>query len=162
MTYSYQFKLSVIRYYNMYKETTKEIYINIKHIFNVCKSTLYNWVKIVDPNVQKLNIKKIQKHKGKVTLEITNYVINKFLSDKYVTIKNICRSIKRNFNVKIKRSTIYYILKKNKLTYKKTCVNRYPHSKEKLIQEKIKLKNQFVNVNQDSIISFNEYCMHII
>ena len=54
----------------------------------------------------------------KINDAIEQYIIKRIIVDKNHDIKNVRRSIKRIFNMPIKKSTIYNVLKKIKLLTK--------------------------------------------
>lgn len=148
---------AVIKFYNMYINKIQNITSIITHIFGICKSTLYYWIHLYKLYREPLILKQGRPlNSGKITQEIENYIIHSFVvyKNKQPNSKNIQRSVKRIFNKTIKRSTIYYILNKNKVTYKKISVSKYPHSNEILNQKKKELLSNLTTNNE--IISFDE------
>jgi len=159
MTFSVELKVSAVKYYYKHKNTSTNIEEDIKEIFDICKSTLYNWISSIKINKEPIIYIPKRTYVGKITPEITDYIIKVMTTKEYVSMKNLRRSITRLFNVLIKKSSIYHILNKNKITYKGSTINRYPFSDERLKLEKANLRNQLEGVDLDNIISFDECYM---
>lgn len=138
------------------------IVLTIKQIFGISSSILYVWRDSYKLN-GKIVTKKIGRppKSGKITDAIEKYVINYYVKQKKYNIKNLRRSIKRIFNVSVKRSSIYGILKKNKITLKKTSVDRSPYSDTTKKEKYNKLKEElnYESKNTDNVISYDESYM---
>jgi transposase len=138
--YEIQFRNAVINYYNKFINISSNIVKDIKDIFRISTATLYNWI-----DLYKLNGNLIGKrpgrplNSGKINEPIEKYIIKYYTIDKKSKIKNLLRSIKRIFNVKIKKSTVYNVLQKNNITYKKVSVHSSPFSGNEEKQKKLEL-----------------------
>jgi hypothetical protein len=76
-------------------------------------------------------------------------------------MKNIRRLIKRVFNISIKKSSVYRILQKNKITHKRISVDRSPdcESIKKQKYEKLKKELEIVTKIPDNVIGWDESYM---
>ena len=156
-------KSAIILYYKLQKERIigkKRIEI-IKNVFNIHINTLYNWNKtyynkktnIFDFSLYKTNFKY---NNLKITNQIELFVINSIDINNNFNIKKIKNNIKINFNIILSKSSIYHILHKNNLTYKKIYVKNNPNIDEKNKILKDELKN---NIN--NIVSYDEMSIYI-
>jgi len=145
--YETYFRYAVIKYYNKFRSMSLNIVSNIEYIFGISNSTLYNWINLFE-ETGNLNPKYIGRptNSGKINESIQKYIIKYFTNHKKNNIKNLRRSIKRIFNVTVKRSAVYYVLHKNKISFKKISVSRSPYSEEEIKEKKIKLHTD-LNIN---------------
>ena len=110
MTYSLEIRHSVIKYYNMHRHSHRRKYVtNIMHIFNICKSTFYNWLNLYHNT--SLAIKKqwfffIKKSSGPKNSGVMNELIEKYIIDKMTNIK---KPEMKN----LRRLMIFFLQKKN-------------------------------------------------
>lgn len=169
--YCVNFRCSVINYYNKYITVSDNVVKDIQQIFSICSSTLYNWINLYK-SYGNLNPKKIGRPEksGKITRVVQNYIVKYFTVERKNNIRNLIRSIKRIFNIKIKRSSVYYILssikKKVNISYKKVSVNRSPFNDKEFDNKKEILKRE-LNIESpndpidkfDNVISFDESYM---
>ena len=58
----------------------------------------------------------------KITDTIECFILNSLNDNPVINIKNIKQYILKNFNVSLSISSIYYVIKNNNFTYKKTHV----------------------------------------
>lgn len=86
----------------------------INTIFKGHINSIYNWLK----NKNKEIITRKYKNK-KITNTIELFIISEINNNPIINIKTIKRKILKTFNISISKSTIYYVLKNNNLTYKK-------------------------------------------
>jgi len=162
MSYSEETRIHVIKYYKVHMNRAPiKILINeIKNIFGISERTFFNWKKSIES-------KKIGRpiESGKITKDIEKYVINRFTSQNKPSITNAKKRIKKNFNIKISKSSIYKILHDNKITYKKVSINRYPYSDEKLKLEKERVIAGIVDKKKNKIkkdvISLDEFSISL-
>ncbi len=167
--YDINFRTAVLNYYNKYIGVTTNTINDIEEIFNICNSTLYNWINLYITNGSLMS-KKLGRPNcsGKITEPISKYIIKRYTINKNLNIKNLIKSIKRIFNVKIKRSSVYNILHKNNITCKKVTISRSPYSEKEIKFRKQTLRNnlQITNedikngiFNNDNVISIDESFM---
>jgi len=79
-------------------------------------------------------------------------------------IKNIRKNIINKFNVKLSKATIYFVLHKNNLTYKKMYIKNIPTDNNKLLETKNYLKTKIKKVIDDDInllISYDEMSIYL-
>lgn len=165
--YDIAFRLSVVRYYNKYINVSTNTIADIEYIFGISHGSIYNWI-----NMYKLNASVDPKQIGrpiksrKITDLIERYIIKRFTVNKKNNIKNLRRSIMRVFNISISRSSIYGVLHRNKLSYKKVTVSKSPFSSIEIKQKKEKMRKD-LNIkikddgkfNHDNVISVDESFM---
>ena len=161
-------KASIILYFKLKKEKiigNKRIEI-IQSTFNLHINSLYNWIKlyynknqnIFDFSLYKTNFKY---NNLKITDKIEIFVINSIDSNNNFNIKKIKNNIKINFNITLSKSSIYHILHKNNLTYKKIYVKNDPYSEEQYIKFKNDIKDKLSNININNIISYDEMSIYL-
>lgn len=149
--YSYDLKISIINF-------SKSSYWNINKaikIFNVCKSSIYNWI-----NLNKLNMLQIKSnirtmYKSKITNEIEKYVI--MYVKKRITFnrKNLIKCVKNTFSKIISIFGIYKILKENNMSYKKIGKKIIPINRN-IENQIIKLKKEVKKYDSNKIVSIDE------
>ena len=140
-------KISVINFYNSEFFNINNLFL----IFNISKSSLYNWL---NNDIKPLsNIR--SKYKSYITDDIKNYIIIYVTKKCSFEMKNLRKSITKIFNVSVSKSSVYRILKENNITNKK--IN------QKIIPKNTNLKNKtkifLKNINQNpihKIISIDE------
>lgn len=135
--YTTDLKLSVINFYNSDLFTIE----NCTNIFNISKSSLYNWVNLnfqYTPNVRKPYCSKINNTVQKYIIE---YVTKKIV----FTIKKLRKCIKNVFNILVSKSSIYRILKKFNITNKR-------------ISQKIIPKNTNINGKVNELLKNVNLC----
>lgn len=123
--------------------------------FEVSRSTVYKWIakiklgKFIDKEERK-------PRKRKVTIEIEKYVLNRYNERKIVNMINLIRCVKYNFDVKISDQTVYNILHKYNITYKKVTFEPCPYDEETLNEKKNKLVKDIGTTDFKNIISIDE------
>lgn len=137
----------------------------INSVFNIHINTLYKWLdKYYNKITNSFNFSTYKTNFKYNNLKITN-TIEKFIIESMDTnnnfnIKNIRKNILNKFNVKLSKATIYFVLHKNNLTYKKMYIKNIPYEDEnKLSEKKNNLKIEIKKVNDDNIkklISYDE------
>lgn len=144
-------KMSVINFYNSELFTVT----NTLNIFNISKSTLYNWINLDKQNLLPSFSNIRVSYKSRITNEIEKYIIIYVTKRCSFNIKNLKKCINRIFNISISKSHIYYILKKNNITNKKIGFKIIP--KNVNIKEKVNDLLKKVKIHTiDKIISIDE------
>ena len=169
MTYPTFLRDLVLRYVNRNKNDHHAV-IKIAYFSNICKSSIYNWINQyneANKNCNNINnnianqIIKYNKKESKYTPIIRKYIVDIFVTGKYTNINNVRRSVYRNFSVKISRSSVYNILKSEKITYKVINYDKSPFIEvekkkqlEKLVKELDIVDGKY---NHDNVISIDEF-----
>jgi len=138
----------------------------ISNVFNVHINTVYNWInKYFDINTHNFNFSNYKtnfKYNNiKITPIIETFIINSINNNNNFNIRKIKLNIKTKFNIKISKSSIYFVLHKNNLTYKKMYVKNIPYDENKIIDLKTQLKNKINNINKDNFISYDEMSIYL-
>src|ERR1700729_1796558 len=145
-SYPLFFKELVIDYYLKTKNIEKTV-----DIFKISERSLFYWVK----NKDKLENKK-RIIKSKYTREVKKYIIKYVKRNINFDCNKLIRLINIKYNINPSRSTIYRILKTNKITYKKINIKPIYSNKNKEINEILELKKIFKIINFYSIVSIDE------
>jgi len=82
--------------------------------------------------------------------------VREFNDNTVINIKTIKQYILKNFNVSLSISSIYYVIKNNNFTYKKTHVITNPNTIEVQIKQLKTVYNIIEQLNQDNIVSIDE------
>jgi uncharacterized OsmC-like protein len=93
---------------------------------------------------------------AKITKEIGDNIIDTFLIQKTITAFQMSKIILDKYLIKISETSIYSILKKNNITYKKLKVNTNPYSKEEQKNQLINIKSVIDELDINKIISIDE------
>lgn len=145
------FRLRVVIFYF----NNKHIKIkNIIEIFKISNGSLYNWINAYKNHhlIEKQKYKKKSKFIDEIKQYIINYVVKKNNFNAICLIKNV----NKRFNITISQSSIYKILKENKITYKK-MYNRYIKKKANVYHEAVRRQKEVLkNININDIISVDE------
>ena len=149
--YSNDFKSAVLNFYFSDLFTLS----NTISIFNISKSTLYNWVNSFQKfkTIFKSNIR--PKYNSKITNEIQNFIVTCVIKKSIFTIKNLKRRIFKIFSVHISKSSIYRILKINNITHKKIN-NKFVPNKQNTKKLVTNFLNTIKSYDSDKIISIDE------
>ena len=110
MTYSDDFILAIKGLINSKK-------MNDTEIINILKISRDTFYKIKKDIVHRSNSKKINK-KTKITKQVNNYICSYVTRNINFNYKKLINLIHKRFNLKIGKSTLYNILKKNKIKKK--------------------------------------------
>lgn len=146
------FKQIVISYYLKIKKIVK--IKSIVTIFNISKSSLYNWLK--EYNLGILFEKKSYTKKSKYTDEIRNYIKKYVISHKIFNYKKLISLLKRKFNIEVSKSSLYGILKDLKITCKRMKKKMIYGNKSKLKERRKEFQNKIKNTDLDNIICIDE------
>lgn len=138
----------------------------IQHIFNIHINTLYNWInKYYNTHTNTFdfsNYKTNFKYNNlKITTSIETLILNSIDNNNNFNIKKIKNNIKNKFDVSLSKSTIYHILHKHNLTYKKIYIKNIPYDEDKIIHMKKELKNKIDNIDINKFISYDEMSIYL-
>lgn len=135
MTYSEQLKLAAVKLsFNLRKRYHLSIE-EIAKLMDIGRSTLYLWRRMYNFDhkcfgEKNFHVKKNNSYYCKINDTIISYICDTVIISGAVNTKALKYHLKKTFNVKICRSYIYKILKKNKITYKKCQKYKCPYSNE--------------------------------
>jgi hypothetical protein len=104
---------------------------------------------------------KFKYNNKKINFNIEKFIIDSIDNNNNFNIKKIRYNIKNKFNVLLSKSTIYFVLHKNKLTFKQITVKNTPIDDDKLNELKINLKNKIHNVEINKFISYDEMSIYL-
>jgi transposase len=150
--YDYNFKLSVINFYNSEMFTIQ----NVINIFNISCSTLYNWVNAFKNNkLEQINNNRT-KYKSKYTKEIEIFVTLYATNKINFIINTLKNRIMKIFGIIIKKSAIYKILCTNNISYKKINTKIVPINKNRQNAEIKKMLKDIKNEDPEKIVSIDE------
>ena len=126
--------------------------------FSVHMNTLYRWKKKL-PNV---NIgHKSYYNNTKITDEIENLILKSINHNNNFNVKNIRKNIFDKFKLSLSKSTIYFVLHKNKMTYKQMKVINNPFSDEQIIEKKNTIKKIIEEKGENNLISQDEMAIYL-
>ena len=89
---------------------------------------------------------KTKRYSYKINIEIETFIIELIKDNNTLTAKNISESVFIKFKTSISSTSVYNILKKNNITYKKTSININPHSFE---DQKDQLENVYYHLTNN-------------
>jgi transposase len=149
--YSYNFKISVINFYNSDLFTIE----NCLNIFNISKTCLYNWVKLYNNNLLPIRSNIRNNYESKINTEIQKYIILYVTKRTIFKVKNLIFAIDRIFNLTVSKSSIYRVLSERNITYKQISQKIIPKkaNNKKLIKELIK---NIKTVDANNVVSIDE------
>ena len=136
--------------------------INIAHICNIATSTLYCWIRLYGlhyianydiSNIRSINghvYKRLKSH-SKITPECEQYIVAYVLKNNQFKMNKLKKNINKRFLHKISSKSIYSILNKNKITYKKGSLDCKISLPKQHAQNVKQLKNQIDNINNQYI-----------
>ena len=144
------YKIKVI---NAYKNTDKNAK-EIAYLFGISRSSIFNWVKLL--NMDKLTEKKKYTKISKITSQIKYFIKNYVIRKIYFDYKKLIKTIKNKFKINICKSSIYNVLHKLHITYKKIKKKKI-YGNQKKLKNKIKnFKKKIKKININDIISVDE------
>jgi len=128
----------------------------ITNTFNIHINTLYKLInKYYNKNNNTFNFdsysSNFKYNNLKITSQIESFVVSSINSNNNFNIKNIKNNILNKFNVKLSKTSVYYILHKNGYTYKKLNIKNNPIDENKIKE----LKNDLIN-NIDKLNNINK------
>lgn len=162
-------KSSINLYYKLKKDGIigKKRINYIEKTFNIHINTLYKWIdKYYNKNDDTFNFdtyKTIFKYNNlKITNQIESFIISSIDINNNFNVKKIKKNIFDKFNVKLSKTSIYYVLHKNKFTYKKMNVKNNPIDENKIKELKTNLKNNIDNLdNINKLYSYDEMSIYL-
>lgn len=138
-----------LKNYNIIGQKRKDF---ITKTFKVHINSVYNWI---NTQYEVKNLRK--KYKNiKITNTIEHFILNSINENPIINTKTIKKNILKNFNLSLSISSIYYVIKNNNLTYKKTNIITNPYSIEEQKEQLEKVYNVIKQINQDNIVSIDE------
>lgn len=149
--YSTCFKRSVVNFYNSDLFTI----INALNIFDISKSTLYNWINLDKQNLLDSPSNIRCSYNCKITNEVEKYIVIYVTKRCIFNVKNLRKCIKRIFDISVNKSSVYCVLKKHNITNKKISQKIVP--KKVNVSAKIdQLIEQVTKIGIDKIVSIDE------
>ena len=144
------FKIKVIDYYYYHKPPIKTLLF----IFGICKSTLYNWLKLhtKDKLVEKQKYHKVSKY----AINVKEYIIKYICKKINFNYKKVIMLVKNKFNINCSKSAIYLILKQNNITHKRIKIKTKFSTKLKTQKMINILKKKVHMIDKKNIISIDE------
>ena len=138
----------------------------IQSTFNIHINTLYNWINTYyNSNQHTFNFStyktNFKYNNIKITSIIENFILTSIDKNNNFNIKKIKNNIKNKFNIVLSKSSIYHVLHKNNLTYKKLYIKNIPYEANKIIDLKIDLKNKISNIDIDKFTSYDEMSIYL-
>jgi len=99
---------------------TIQIRKNIKDIFNVSLSTVYNWLPKYITNIKNISdLYKPTQRISKITQEIEKFIVDIMIKNKIERCKTIRKHVMNKFNINLSVKSVCNILRKNNITNKK-------------------------------------------
>ena len=142
----------------------------INSVFNIHINTLYKWIdKYYNKTNNTFNFStyktNFKYNNLKITDTIEKFIIQSIDTNNNFNIKNIKKNIFNKFNIKLSKSSIYFVLHKNSLTYKKMYIKNIPTDDNILLKLKTDLKTKIKKIKDENInklISYDEMsiCLH--
>jgi transposase len=130
-------------------------------IFCISRSTFYEWRKLhLNNKINDINLRS-KYISTKINYDIKQYIIKYVLKKAFINTILIKNNIRRKFGINISTSSIYLLLKTNKITYKKTQKKFCPYSIAKIKKLKRDLFKQLNKYNYDDIFSIDETSIDI-
>jgi len=99
---------------------------------------------------------KLQCENYKINKDIEKYIIDIITENKLIIIKDIVKKINKKFNIILSESSVYNVLKKNKITYKKVKVKTNPYTEEEQKEKILGVKGVLQFLDIDNIASYDE------
>lgn len=135
--------------------------INEYKITSVIKIKKYinkNFDKQINQKTINFILKKnnLECEKYKIKKEINKFIIDSFSEYKITTAKDIINQIFIKYNIKLSETSIYNVLKQNKITYKKIKVKTNPYTLEEQKYRLLSIKDTLNFLDKDKIISYDE------
>jgi transposase len=174
------FKCHITTFYNWnkeYNDNFNNIYQNkninpliVNDILIYCKNNKNVNIKILKNYINKkhntkfssntiifiLKINNLKYKNYKINDEIIKFILNTVEKNNVITSKEIISLINKNFNLLISESSIYNILKKNKITYKRVTIKTNPYTEEEEKETLDNIKYILDELEPNNIISYDE------
>ena len=149
-SYPLIFKVNVVKCHKTKKYTVKKLL----SIFNISRSSLYNWIKLYDNN--ELSEKQKYTKTSKYTIDIKDYICKYVLKKINFDCNKLIRLINKNFNIDSKKSKIYEILKESNITRKRIKIKTKICNKLEITKKKKDLAKKIKTIKKENIISIDE------
>jgi len=149
-SYPLIYKIAVITYYLQNKCDVKDLL----NIFNISKSSLYNWLKQYNENIlsEKKKYNKVSKYTSDIKIYIKTYVIKR----KIFSYKRLIHQLYKKYKLKTSKSSIYEILKNMKVSHKKLKKKMIYGNKLKLKEKRKQFRKIINKTDLDNIICIDE------
>lgn len=153
--HSEDYKISAINYYkkvNSLRETCK--------IFECTKSSLQRWIERYYETGDIIR-KESSKQSKIITDELTNFIKQYIYKYPNVILKELKRQIKKELELKISKTYLFYIIKhKLNMTRKKLRKKYYPDKKNEKI-ELLTFYNKLLTLNRNNLIFVDETSFYL-
>ena len=93
---------------------------------------------------------------NKINNEIIKFILNTVEKNNVKTAKEIISLVNKNYNLLMSESSIYNILKKNKIIYKRVTLKTNPYTEEEEKETLGNIKYTLNQLKQNNIISYDE------
>jgi transposase len=138
----------------------------INSTFDLHINTLYRWINIYYNYYNNtFSFNQYNTHfkynNIKINYEIEQFIINSIDSNNNFNIKIIKKNIKNKYNILLSKPTIYNVLHKNNLTYKKIIIKTNPLKSENENELKKNLKNKIKETDINNLSSYDEMSIYI-
>jgi transposase len=137
----------------------------INSTFDFHINTLYKWINLYYDNNNTLLFDKFNTHFSynnlKINYDIEQFIINSIDNNHNFNIKKIKNNIKTKFNTVLGKSSIYNVLHKYNLTYKKITIKTNPLKSDNELILKQKVKKEIKEVNKNNLSSYDEMAIYI-
>ena len=148
-SYPYIYKLRVVRYY---LENNVKV-SDLLEIFKISRGSLYNWINQYNNN--ELSEKKTYTKRSKFT-DIKNYICNYVTKRKNFDYHRLIFEIKRKYKINISKSSLYNILKENKITRKRVNIRMNICNPKKFNNMKKTFRRKIKRTGINKVISIDE------
>jgi len=160
MTYSkdeVQYILNLFSFFKKNNYNSIQIRKNIKNIFNVSLSTVYNWLPKYITNIANIsnaytNTTKI----SKFTPEIEKFIVDITIKNKIMRCKTIREHVRHKFNINLSVKSVYNILHNNNITNKKVYKKINKLSSIEFNKKKCDMSCNIDTIGKNNIISIDD------
>jgi transposase len=123
-------------------------------IYNISKSSLYNWIKLYNTNL--LQEKKKYTKKSKYTDDVKQYIKKYVVKRKIFNYKKLIRLVNNKFKITISKTAIYDILKNMGVTHKRMKKILTGSDEIKLERQREEFRNTITNIDTNNVICIDE------
>jgi transposase len=165
MTYSVnevQYILNLFYFFQKNNYNSIKIRENMKTIFNVSLSTVYNWLPKYITNLSDISsLYKSTERISKITQEIEKFIVDITMKNKIMRCKTIRKHVTEKFNINLSVKSVYNVLRKNNITNKKVYRTINKLSIEEFNKKKDILNAKITEVGESNIISIDEMGIYL-
>jgi transposase len=165
MTYStdeVQYILNLFCFFQKNNYNSIQIRKNIKDIFNVSLSTVYNWLPKYITNIKNISdLYKPTQRISKITQEIEKFIVDIMIKNKIERCKTIRKHVMNKFNINLSVKSVCNILRKNNITNKKVYRKINKLSVEEFNKRKEIMSKKITEVGENNIISIDEMGIYL-